>query len=94
MRWSRGSDAVFADGGAPTLASSVSRREYAERIVRGGFPEAVARTNPNRRERFFDSYVGDLATSAGSRRSSGRRSCAPCFGCSRPGPGSSWSATR
>ncbi len=38
----------------------MSRREYAERIVRGGFLEAVARTNPNRRERFFDSYVGDL----------------------------------
>jgi predicted AAA+ superfamily ATPase len=53
-------DAVFADGCTPTFASSVSRREYAERIVRGGFPEAVARTNPNRRERFFDSYVGDL----------------------------------
>lgn len=53
-------DAVFADGSTPTLVSSVSRREYAERIVRGGFPEAVARTNPNRRERFFDSYVGDL----------------------------------
>jgi len=60
-------DAVFADGGAPTLASSVSRREYAERIVRGGFPEAVARTNPNRRERFFDSYVGDLVARVAGR---------------------------
>ena len=36
------------------------RAEYAERIVRGGFPEAVARTNPRRRERFLDSYVADL----------------------------------
>ena len=60
-------DAVFADGGAPTLASRVSRREYAERIVRGGFPEAVARTNPNRRERFFDSYVGDLVARVAGR---------------------------
>jgi uncharacterized protein len=40
--------------------STISRGEYAERIVRGGFPEAVARANPARRERFFDSYVTDL----------------------------------
>lgn len=51
-------DAVF--GGSVDHTSEVDRREYAERIVRGGFPEAVARTNPNRRQRFFDSYVGDL----------------------------------
>jgi len=38
----------------------VTRQEYAERIVRGGFPEAAARTNPRRRERFFDSYLADL----------------------------------
>ena len=40
--------------------SAVTRQEYAERIVRGGFPEALARTNPARRERFFDSYLADL----------------------------------
>lgn len=27
---------------------------------RGGFPQAVARSSPRRRERFFDSYVADL----------------------------------
>ena len=56
-------DAVF-DGGdlgdALTHESAVTRQEYAERIVRGGFPEAAARTNPRRRERFFDSYLADL----------------------------------
>jgi uncharacterized protein len=56
-------DAVF-DGGdlrdTLTHESVVTRQEYAERIVRGGFPEAAARTNPRRRERFFDSYLADL----------------------------------
>src|SRR5580658_7050517 len=53
-------DAVFDRGDALTHESAVSRQEYAERVVRGGFPEAAARTNPRRRERFFDSYLADL----------------------------------
>jgi predicted AAA+ superfamily ATPase len=53
-------DVVFRDGAALTFRSTVSRREYAERLVRGGFPEAVRRGDPRRRERFFDSYVSDL----------------------------------
>ena len=53
-------DAVFDRGDALTHESAVTRQEYAERIVRGGFPEAAARTNPRRRERFFDSYLADL----------------------------------
>lgn len=53
-------DAVFARGAALTHTSHVDRADYIERIVRGGFPEAVARTNPRRRERFFDAYLGDL----------------------------------
>jgi hypothetical protein len=56
-------DAVFDRGDlgdALTYESAVTRQEYAERIVRGGFPEAAARTNPRRRERFFDSYLADL----------------------------------
>ncbi|QVI23898.1 DUF4143 domain-containing protein [Nocardia tengchongensis] len=36
------------------------RAEYAERIVRGGFPEAITRSTDKRRKAFFDSYVGDL----------------------------------
>jgi uncharacterized protein len=53
-------DAIFAGGPELRHTSSVSRREYAERIARGGFPEAVARDDRRRRERFFDSYVSDL----------------------------------
>lgn len=61
-------DAVFTQGdlGAPPAcgglrhSSTISRAEYAERVVRGGFPEAVARTNDRRRRSFFNSYVGDL----------------------------------
>lgn len=53
-------DTVFAGSEPPAVTSGVTRPEYADRVVRGGFPEAVARTNPARRERFFDSYVGDL----------------------------------
>ena len=53
-------DAIFDQGETLTYESAVSRQEYAERIVRGGFPEALARTNPRRRERFLDSYLADL----------------------------------
>lgn len=53
-------DAVFEYGPEFAHASTVTRPEYAERLVRGGFPEAVARPTARRREYFFDSYVGDL----------------------------------
>jgi predicted AAA+ superfamily ATPase len=53
-------DAIFAQGDELRHASTVTRAEYAERIVRGGFPEAVARANARRRQRFLDSYVADL----------------------------------
>jgi predicted AAA+ superfamily ATPase len=53
-------DAVFEQGEGLTHESAITRQDYAERIVRGGFPEALARTNPRRRERFFDSYLADL----------------------------------
>jgi uncharacterized protein len=53
-------DAIFEQGEELTHESAMTRQEYAERIVRGGFPEALARTNPRRRERFFDSYLADL----------------------------------
>jgi uncharacterized protein len=52
---------LFADPDSVRHTSEVERREYAERIVRGGFPEAVARTS-TRRNRFFNSYVEDLIT--------------------------------
>jgi uncharacterized protein len=53
-------DAIFGTG--PTIGSDseVSRVEYTERLVRGGFPEAVARSDPRRRGRFLDNYVQNL----------------------------------
>src|SRR4051794_11268048 len=53
-------DAVFTHGPALRHTSRLTRVDYADRLVRGGYPEAVARTNHRRRQRFFDSYVGDL----------------------------------
>lgn len=55
-------DAVFTHGADLRHGSSIPRAEYAERLVRGGFPAAVARTNDRRRRAFFSSYVGDLIT--------------------------------
>ncbi len=47
---------------SPRLTGSrtTELRDYAARIVRGGFPQAVARSTPHRRELFFDSYLNDL----------------------------------
>src|SRR5690606_42164987 len=53
-------DAVFEQGPDLRHTSEGSRAGYAERIVRGGFPEAVARMNDRRRQRFFSSYIGHL----------------------------------
>ncbi|GAA2213247.1 ATP-binding protein [Nonomuraea monospora] len=53
-------DAIFSEGSRLRHNSDVTRTGYAERLVRGGFPEAVARDTARRRGRFFDSYVGDL----------------------------------
>jgi uncharacterized protein len=53
-------DSVFALGPALRHDSSITRAEYADRIVRGGLPEAVARDDPRRRGRFLDEYVNNL----------------------------------
>lgn len=52
-------DSVF--GAAPDLstAATLSRSDYLDRVIRGGFPEAVERSG-NRRARFFESYARDL----------------------------------
>ena len=52
-------DAVFAHGPELRHTSSEDRACYVERVIRGGFPEAIARA-PRRRARFFDSYLADL----------------------------------
>jgi len=52
-------DAAFAYGPALDHVSTLRRRDYLDRIVVGGFPEAVRRT-PRRRTAFFDSYLSTL----------------------------------
>jgi predicted AAA+ superfamily ATPase len=52
-------DAVFELGSGLVHSSGESRGSYIERVVRGGFPEAIARQGA-RRERFLDSYVADI----------------------------------
>ncbi|WP_327640736.1 ATP-binding protein [Kribbella sp. NBC_00482] len=52
-------DAAFALGPRLHHTSTERRSDYIDRLTRGGFPEAVART-ARRRERFLDSYVADL----------------------------------
>lgn len=52
-------DAIFDAGPDYRHESDLTRDDYIARIVRGGFPEAVARSG-RRRERFFENYVGDL----------------------------------
>lgn len=52
-------DAVFRQGTEINHSSSLRRRDYLDRIVTGGFPEAVRRT-PRRRSAFFDSYLSTL----------------------------------
>lgn len=52
-------DAAFTLGPGFRHSSDMDRRDYVERLVRGGFPEAVSR--PARyRSQFLRSYVGDL----------------------------------
>ncbi len=52
-------DMVFAATPDLSTAATLSRSDYIERSLRGGFPEAVQRTG-NRRSRFFESYARDL----------------------------------
>ena len=54
-------DALFRHGVNIRVPSSDLRRDdYLERALRGGYPEAVRRTDPGRRARFFESYITDL----------------------------------
>lgn len=52
-------DAAFTAGPGMRHTSTVTRSEYAERIVRGGLPEAVQRDG-RRRVRYFNAYLDDL----------------------------------
>lgn len=53
-------DAAFRLGPKLHHESTVSRADYADRLVRGGLPEGVRRADPRRRARFFDSYLQNL----------------------------------
>lgn len=53
-------DAAFQHGERLRHDADLTRADYASRIVRGGFPEAVARENPVRRRRFLRDYVQTL----------------------------------
>lgn len=52
-------DAVFEHGTSLRHDSELTRADYLQRVVRGGFPGAIGRP-AQRRERFLDSYVADL----------------------------------
>jgi predicted AAA+ superfamily ATPase len=53
-------DAAFQLGPDLRHESAVTRADYADRLVRGGLPEAVGRSDPRRRGRFLDAYVQNL----------------------------------
>jgi uncharacterized protein len=56
-------DAVFRlDGHVTMPPSTLSKRDYVARALRGGYPESVRRDPGRRRARFFDSYVTDLVS--------------------------------
>ncbi|HEY2261135.1 MAG TPA: ATP-binding protein [Streptosporangiaceae bacterium] len=52
-------DAAFAHGPALSRTSALRKRDYLDRLVRGGYPEAIRRTS-RRRGAFFDSYLTNL----------------------------------
>jgi uncharacterized protein len=52
-------DAAFAEGPRISYTSELRKRDYLERAVTGGFPEAVRRTG-RRRTAFFSSYLTTL----------------------------------
>jgi uncharacterized protein len=53
-------DTAFRLGPELRHESAVTRADYSDRLVRGGLPEAVARTDLRRRGRFLDAYVQNL----------------------------------
>ena len=52
-------DAAFAHGPGLSRVSALRKRDYLDRVVRGGYPEAIRRS-PRRRGAFFDSYLTSL----------------------------------
>jgi uncharacterized protein len=52
-------DRVFDEGALPQVESALTKSDYLERAVAGGYPEAIARAAP-RRDKFFNAYINDL----------------------------------
>ena len=52
-------DAAFARGPGLSRTSPLRKRDYLDRVARGGYPEAIRRA-PRRRAAFFDSYLTNL----------------------------------
>jgi uncharacterized protein len=52
-------DAAFRQGPRLNRTSPLRKRDYLDRLVRGGYPEAIHRT-ARRRAAFFDSYLTNL----------------------------------
>ena len=52
-------DAAFTHGPGLARVSGLRKRDYLDRVARGGFPEAIHRS-PRRRTAFFDSYLTSL----------------------------------
>lgn len=53
-------DAVFSDLPPAAPARMAARDDLVDRVLRGGFPEAVARATPSRRAAWFRSYLTTL----------------------------------
>jgi predicted AAA+ superfamily ATPase len=54
-------DALFTTGAEVSAEDlGLRKKDYLGRAARGGYPEAVRRETPRRRERFFDNYLADL----------------------------------
>ncbi len=50
-------DALFLGDWSALSVPPCEREDFIARLLAGGFPDAVARTSPRRREAWFDSYV-------------------------------------
>ena len=59
-REARFSDRLFGAGRLTIRRNPVDRLAIGERVVRGGFPEAVARPAADRRSAWFKSYIASL----------------------------------
>lgn len=51
---------LWAPGDLPPVRASLRRDELATRICQGGFPDAVTRTRPERREAWFEAYLATM----------------------------------